>query len=43
MSEPKSCPDCEGRGYNYSDPDHKQLVCDSCDGQGEVDEEEGKS
>jgi len=27
------CPDCEGRGFNYSDPDGKQLVCQTCGGQ----------
>jgi len=30
------CPDCEGRGFNYSDPDGKQLRCDRCDGYGEI-------
>ncbi len=31
-----TCPDCDGKGYNYSDPDHKQLVCARCDGTGEI-------
>lgn len=26
------CPDCGGRGYSYSDPDGKQLVCQTCGG-----------
>lgn len=34
------CPDCEGRGYNYSDPDHKMMECTTCDGAGELEEEE---
>jgi len=24
------CPDCDGRGYTYSDPDGKQLICQTC-------------
>jgi len=39
MSDHRSCPDCGGRGYSYSDPDGKQLKCGMCDGFGEVEEE----
>jgi len=31
-----TCKDCDGRGYNLSDPDGKQLKCDTCDGWGEI-------
>jgi len=25
------CRDCNGRGFNYSDPDGKQLACQTCE------------
>ena len=28
------CDECNGRGYVYSDPDHKQLTCGDCAGRG---------
>ena len=34
------CPDCEGRGFNYSDPDGKILECQTCESTGEVEKEE---
>ncbi len=34
------CKDCDGRGYNYSDPDHRQLRCTTCDGWGEIIDED---
>ncbi len=30
------CKDCDGRGYNISDPDGRPLVCQACDGWGEI-------
>jgi hypothetical protein len=30
----KPCSSCHGTGIVYSDPDHKQLVCGDCDGEG---------
>lgn len=30
----RPCCDCEGRGFNYSDPDGRQLICSTCDGYG---------
>lgn len=33
-NEPKLCPDCGGRGYTLSDPDGKQLMCQTCGGDG---------
>jgi hypothetical protein len=33
------CPDCGGKGYSYSDPDHRQIVCTSCDGPKDIKEE----
>jgi len=38
MSDHKPCPDCDGRGFNYSDPDRKLLVCGMCGGDGELEE-----
>ncbi len=35
-----TCLDCDGKGYTYSDPDHKPLWCGRCDGTGEIEEEE---
>lgn len=29
------CPDCAGKGFTYSDPDGKQLVCHTCEGEEE--------
>ena len=34
------CKDCDGRGYNLSDPDGKQLVCTTCDGWGEYNDDD---
>jgi hypothetical protein len=28
------CETCNGRGYVYSDPDHKLLTCGDCEGRG---------
>ena len=30
------CKDCNGKGYTYSDPDHRMLECDSCHGEGMI-------
>jgi DnaJ-class molecular chaperone len=36
----RRCKDCNGKGYNYSDPDHKMLECDSCNGEGMIPDED---
>ena len=28
------CPDCDGLGITYGDPDGRQLICSTCDGYG---------
>ena len=38
MSDHKPCPDCSGRGFNYSDPDRKLLACGMCNGDGELED-----
>jgi hypothetical protein len=30
----RSCPDCDGLGIVYSDPDRRQLICSTCEGYG---------
>ena len=30
------CKACAGKGYVYSDPDHKLLNCEDCQGEGRV-------
>jgi len=32
----KTCKWCDGKGYTYSDPDHRLLNCDDCQGEGRV-------
>jgi hypothetical protein len=39
MTAPAPCPDCDGRGFNYSDPDHRKIICTSCDGPEDGEEE----
>ena len=34
------CPECNGKGIVYSDPDNKQLTCGDCEGCEEDDEEQ---
>lgn len=31
-----TCKACGGKGYVYSDPDHRLLNCGDCDGEGRV-------
>lgn len=38
-----NCPDCKGDGWVYesrSDPEAKRVRCETCDGDGVIDEEE---
>ncbi len=42
MTASAPCPDCKGRGFSYSDPDHRKIVCTSCEGEAMSETKKGK-